>query len=639
MSLSDYVRKGKFYEAVVEDGSDIIFVVDYQGTILYHNGSVKQTLGYRAKALVDKNFFEFIKPEMVDTVRKNFKASCRKSYTSGIEFQFRCQDGNFRFLEFNSINLKNKNDIPGLILDCRDITQRKRDAEELVRAQQARQLFLANISHEIRTPINGIAGLATLLSQLPKTEEQATYLNAIRSSSENLKVIINDILDLSSIESGKLRFEKIGFSLNNLLQNLLDQYGFQARQRGIDLVLQKDYEGEPVLVGDPMRLNQILINLLSNAIKFTPSGYIVLRCEVKPSGKSQWSVSFSVRDTGIGIPKEKLQTVFERFSQADVSITRKFGGTGLGLTIVRQLVELQHGTIRVDSRENEGSEFIVEITYKRGLKSDLAQTLSDREQQSLQDLKGFMVLLAEDNDVNRLYASSILKNMNCRFDVAENGFVAIEKLKSKHFDLVLMDIQMPVMDGYESTRAIRSTEAIAHIPIVAVTANASPAERQKCIDLGMNECVSKPFTPQELYTVLKKFADARFPSRLLSSDPVVTGRDHGEKINLQYLKRAGNNDPDFIQQMLSTIYESLPRAVQELQNAINQNNKHILERTIHRLKPSLDMLGKTAMRTEALAMEVLLQESADPRTLKERLERFIHELRELAHELATLLAK
>ena len=206
--LKNYVKKGLFYKSVVEDGSDVIFIVDYKGEILYLNASVEETLGYKPKSLIGRNFFEFILPEELTEFKKSYQISTRKPYQESVEFQFLCKDKTYKYLEFNSINLKKKEKIEGLILDCRDITQRKKDAEELLRAQKAKEQFLANISHEIRTPINGIAGMANLLSKNPSPEEQMTYLNAIKSASENLKVIINDILDLASIDSGKLKFEK-----------------------------------------------------------------------------------------------------------------------------------------------------------------------------------------------------------------------------------------------------------------------------------------------------------------------------------------------------------------------------------------------------------------------------------------------
>lgn len=219
-SLASYVTKGGFFRAVVEDGSDLIFIVDHDGKILYHNNSVKGTLGYKAKSLINKNFFDYVLPSTRAALTQKFNRIKRKHFQEGIEFQFLCKNGSYKHLEFNSINLKIREKINGFILDCRDITQRKKDAEELQRAQRAKEQFLANISHEIRTPINGIAGMAALLTQNPSDLERSLYLSAIQSASENLKVIINDILDLASIESGKLKFEKIAFNLSDLFYSL-----------------------------------------------------------------------------------------------------------------------------------------------------------------------------------------------------------------------------------------------------------------------------------------------------------------------------------------------------------------------------------------------------------------------------------
>src|SRR6478609_5112119 len=406
-SLDNYVKKGLFYKSVVEDGSDIIFVVDYQGTIVYHNASVGYTLGH--KKLVGKNFFDFILPESLPALKKKYLAGTKKQYQKSVEFQFLCKDGSYKYLEFNSINLKQKNQptgkvgkIEGLILDCRDITERKKDAEELLRAQKTKDQFLANISHEIRTPINGIAGMATLLSQSPNREEQITYLNAIKSASENLKVIINDILDLASIESGKLRFERIGFSLKDVVASLENMFEVQAREKGISISSQLSKEADKILIGDPVRLNQILINLISNALKFTHTGSIKLSCSVDHQERQKYFMRFEVTDTGIGIPADKLSTIFESFSQADASVTRKYGGTGLGLTIVKQLIDLQQGTISVKSAEGRGSSFVVVIPYPVGSPKDIAE-ISNQARKSKtyrNSLKNLSVLLVEDNDIN-----------------------------------------------------------------------------------------------------------------------------------------------------------------------------------------------------------------------------------------------
>jgi PAS domain S-box-containing protein len=329
--LQDYVRKGLFYKSVVEDGSDIIFIVDYEGTIIYHNASVEETLGHKPNSLLGRNFFDFISPNTLTDFRRKYSLSCKKAFSEAVEFEFLCKNRKFKYLEFNAINLFQKEGIQGLILDCRDITQRKKDSEELLRAQKAKEQFLANISHEIRTPINGIAGMATLLNKNPSAEEQITYLHAIKSAADNLKVIINDILDLASTESGKLKFEKIGFSLRDLIASLIDIFSVQAKEKGIELKSVLHPDADKILIGDPVRLNQILINLISNAIKFTHIGSIMVNISIEKKEKAKSYVKFVVTDTGIGVPKEKLSTIFESFGQADASVTRKYGGTGLGL--------------------------------------------------------------------------------------------------------------------------------------------------------------------------------------------------------------------------------------------------------------------------------------------------------------------
>jgi PAS domain S-box-containing protein len=595
--LEAYIRKGSFYEAVVEDGSDIIFLVDFDGKILYHNASVHETLGYRKKSLIGKNFFDFILPRTLEEFKNNFKKSQKRAYTEKIEFQFLCKDKTYRFLEFNAINLKNKDGLNGLILDCRDITERKKDAEELVRLQKAKEQFLANISHEIRTPINGIAGIAGLLNQNQNTEERETYLNAIRHSAENLKVIINDILDLAAIESGKLKFEKIAFNLTDLLPSLISTFMYQAREKNLALHYTIDESLNKFLVGDPVRLNQILINLISNAVKFTHTGSIHVTCTIQKEQKNVSWVQISVSDTGIGIPPEKLTTIFESFSQADESVTRRYGGTGLGLTIARQLVELQKGHISVVSKEHVGSTFTILLPYAIG-------NVSQRSKQPLKS-KNFVdetehhlrVLLVEDNDINRLYAKSILGTWKCITDIAENGLIAIEKLKSNHYDVILMDVQMPVMDGYEATKAIRMmAPPVNSIPVVALTANATKNDIEKCLAAGMNDYVAKPFTPDDLYQKLFK--------KLKIVAGVVPLRENKIKLfDLNYLKKISGNNQEFIREMVQTFAQSLPKLLGEMEEAVQASNWAKVSRIAHQIKPSLTLMGILQLKESAVQIE------------------------------------
>jgi PAS domain S-box-containing protein len=604
MKLQQYVKKGSFYEAVVEDGSDIIFIVDFEGTIHYHNTAVHQTLGYRPTSLDGKNFFDYILPETVDELKRQFKKSQQRAYTQNVEFQFLCKDYSYRFLEFNAINLKHKEGLDGFILDCRDIAQRKENEAELVRLQKAKEQFLANISHEIRTPLNGIAGMAGLLSQNPSPEERETYLNAIKHSSENLKLIINDILDLAAIESGKLNLEKIAFNLKDFLPSLISTFMYQAREKRISLDYHIDESLNKILVGDPVRLNQILINLISNAVKFTHTGSIKVLCTAEREQKGICWVRIEVTDSGVGIPQDKLTTIFESFSQADASVTRKYGGTGLGLTIVKQLVELQKGRIAVTSKENEGSSFIVLVPYGIGKKGAITQS-SPKNERALKAVNAsqLVVLLVEDNDINRLYAKSILKNWQCYTDTAENGLVALEKIKNQAYDVVLMDIQMPVMDGYETTKAIRlMNSAMRDVPVIALTANATRADVEKCMTAGMNDYLPKPFTPDDLYR--KLFIDQKIsPKHKIRNKVAPKTKPVSQLYNLDYLRSVSGNNEEFIREMVLTFTQTIPPLLMEMRQALTDSDWPKLARHAHQIKPSFTLMGLTELRSNILFIE------------------------------------
>jgi PAS domain S-box-containing protein len=599
-SLSTYIRKGLFYKTVVEQGTDLIFIVTYDGQILYCNNSAKDTLGYRPSSLINNYFFKFIPAPILENFKKEFSRCVKRKYSANIEFQFKCKDGTIKFFEFNAINLKQKDELEGLLLDCRDISQRKKDSEELLRLQKAKDLFLANISHEIRTPINGIAGMADLLSQNPSADDQVLYLKAIKSSAENLKVIINDILDISSIESGKLKFERINFHIEDLLRSLMNTFRMQAHEKGISLQYTLDSSIPPVFLGDPVRLNQILINLVGNAIKFTHRGHIHVKTSLHQVKGKDYHIRFEITDTGIGIPQSKIKKIFESFSQADASVTRKYGGTGLGLTIVKQLVEMQRGRIKVVSKENEGSTFTVIIPYQIGtdevhqVQSKIAVTTSAR-------IKSASILLVEDNDINRLYASSILKMWGCSFDTAENGQVALEKVTNNHFDLVLMDVQMPVMDGFEATHHIRNLKSKKkEVPIVALTANATQRDIGNCIAHGMNDCLIKPFTQEDLLRMLDKHLGNKiFEAHV----PAQRTAKSGTQADLSYLEKVSGNNKAFVIEIAETIIHSLPQNLDEISEHMEKKNWNEVARIAHKIKPSITLMGLGKLKDRIVSLE------------------------------------
>ena len=596
-NIHTYIKSGSFYKAVVEDGSDIILILDYNGTILYHNNSVEEILGYTSKSLLNKNFFEFLLPEKVNQLRITFDDCKKESYTEKVEFQFKCLSGDYKFLEYNAINLLHQENIEGFILDCRDISQTKKFAEELVNAQKAREQFLAKISHEIRTPINGIIGMTNLLGNSANEKDRESYINAIKYSAENLKVIINDILDLSLIESGKLKFEKVGFNIIELVPSIISIFSFQAREKNNEVVYTVSSKLDKVLLGDPVRLNQVLMNLISNAVKFTDNGKIEINVSLVKEEVGLCIVKFQVKDNGIGIKSDKINVIFDSFSQADESITRKFGGTGLGLTISKQLIESQNGQITVKSKENEGSEFIFTIPYLVGKPEDLVDyRTKDIFKSTSLSFKNMSVLLVEDNEINRLYAGTILKRWDCMVDVAENGEIALKKIKNNNkYDIILMDIMMPVMDGFEASKEIRKIDL--QIPIIAVSATANKTDHEKSRESGMEEFITKPFNPDELFIVLNKITKP-YKSEKFANNNIPT-----KLVDLTYLSRMTGNNIEFLNEMKSTFLSSLPPAIDELANHIELNNQSEISKIVHKIKPSFELMGLKQLKEYSTQIE------------------------------------
>jgi len=631
--LKKYIKEERFYKTVVQDGSDVIFVVDYDMNILFHNPSLKHAVGHTD--IIGQNFMDYIHKDKKQSLLKEINISKKEEYNSNIEFLFRCIDGTYKYLEFNSINLKQKDGIDGLILDCRDISLIKKNQEELIQAQKAKEEFLANMSHEIRTPINGIAGMVNLMNESTTSPEQKKYLDGIKHSADNLKVIINDILDFSVIESGKLVFEKIGFDLNYQIQSVIDSFEYQANEKGITIDFKPGSSDTKVLIGDPVRLNQVLINLINNALKFTHKGSIAITHKIHSLDEENVMVDIEVADTGIGIPKNKLLSIFDAFKQADESVTRKFGGTGLGLAICRQLVELQGGNISVVSNVDKGTKFSFSIPYGLGQAKDLLEGKDQTEKISssqikLDDFIGMNVLLVEDNDINRLYAANVLKKWGCTFDEAENGLIALEKLKKKDYDVVLMDVQMPVLDGIEAARNIRSSfpKPKNNVPIIAFTANALKGDKSKYMNVGMNDYISKPFMPEDLHKILIKYYN-------VSKEKVR--RESGSKLtNLDYLKKLSNNDDQFIRELVKSFIEKTPQLLDEMQVSLSKKDWTQVGLLAHKLKPNLAFMGIDSLKQLTLDVEHngkdasnLEHLASDVDTLISKCQAAINELEEL----------
>ena len=368
---------------------------------------------------------------------------------------------------------------------------------------KAKEIFLANMSHEIRTPMHGILGIAGLLAKTKLDEQQEHYINLITESANNLVVIVNDILDIEKIGSGKFEFEKVDFKIAEKLHTTIQSFQYKSEEKGIAIEENYDFDLNLVVKGDPYRLSQILNNLISNALKFTKQGKISVNGSIQSEMDERIMMKFSVTDTGIGIPKDKLSIIFEPFTQASSDTTRKYGGTGLGLSICKNLVEMQGGTLIVDSEEGIGTTFTFTIPYDCSnslltIKS-VAYTTNDI---SIFNLKN--VLMAEDVIVNQFLGKVILESVGFKVDIANNGIEALELIMQNNYDLILMDIQMPEMDGVTTTSKIRQLkdDKKSKIPIIALTANALVGNDKEYFEAGMNACLTKPFTQEKLFEVL-----------------------------------------------------------------------------------------------------------------------------------------
>lgn len=386
-----------------------------------------------------------------------------------------------------------------------EIVKRKQVENELEKAREIaesslkiRETFFANMSHEIRTPMNGIIGMSRLMSETKLNNEQKKFQRVIQSSAEDLLVVINDILDITKMSSGNFSLETTNFSLNQMLEDISKLLELKANEKGIYLKLKYDLGIAKASNSDPIRLKQILINLIGNAIKFTEKGGVILAVDLEKKKVNSDIVRFAISDTGVGIAPEKIKTIFNSFVQEDESTNRRFGGTGLGLTISKQLVERFNGELQVESIKGNGATFYFSIEIPHGeIKSESILLTAE-----VKDLKNISILLVEDNEINVFVATTVLSKWNCRIESAENGQIALDRLSVLKYDIILMDMQMPVLDGLEATRYIRETLKL-NVPIIGFTANALQGEKENCLKAGMDDYVTKPFDPDELYRKIK----------------------------------------------------------------------------------------------------------------------------------------
>ncbi len=481
-----------------------------------------------------------------------------------------------------------------------DISKRNQLEKDLKGAKQkadqsviAKELFMANMSHEIRTPMTSIIGFINLLERTNLNELQKDYLHTVKNSSENLLTIINDILDFSKLEAGMIRFEQNPFSIQGLLHSVNTMFLPKTKEKNIRLVFHPLENIPETLIGDPTRLTQIMINLIGNATKFTHEGVIDVSAKLLKEDEQIAIVQFSVSDTGIGIPKDKIGIIFDRFQQADSETSRRFGGTGLGLSIVKSLVEFQGGIISVDSQEGMGTVFSFTIPYKKAANEIKKQFTAQEKIIRKEEIKKVRILVAEDNPLNRKLIDALFNEWAIGFEFAENGKEAIDKLKTGNFGMVLMDIQMPEINGYEATKIIRENLK-SEIPVIAMTAHALEGEREKCISMGMNDYISKPINENELYSLVAKYAEIYARNEKEECTPVANSAEqiNLERVtNLDFLTSLANGKTDFFNEMIRLFLEECPKEVLRLRKAIEDKNFQMIHSNAHAMKSTIPFVG------------------------------------------------
>ncbi len=634
------------YRSLLEQLTDAIYFTSAEGKFLEFNKATVQLLGYSDEELRGiKVEYIYANPED----RQKFKEIIAE-HNEVIDYELKLQKQDGELLDClitSTVRFDHKGELMGYQGIIRDITFRKK-AELLQRAKdladQANKFkaeFLANMSHEIRTPINAIVGMVHLLHQTQLTPKQSDYLHAIDTSADNLLQLINDILDFSKIEAGKLQLEEKYFSIKTVVEDLAQTIRFKAEEKNLVLLLIMDEKIPPAVAGDQLRLNQILLNLISNAIKFTQEGEIRVTVKLIDIIDEKARIFFSVRDTGIGIGQDKLNTIFESFTQANIDTTRIYGGTGLGLAIVKKLIDMLHGAIMVKSKLAEGSEFIFEIDFV--VPNDYVASIPlEPGEDELLDVGNCRILLADDHPINQLVTTELLKHAweKISIEVAQNGKEVIELLKVKDFDIILMDVQMPEMNGLDATRMIRKMDNDrSKIPILAFTAYATTGEAEKCIEAGMDDYISKPVGPNVL---CKKIIDLLKSKGYFTTEKMKTIKisPYGTKINLKYFHNITEEDTGLKIKMMRIMLDEIPGEIALMRKNLSEENWEGVRAIAHKMKSGIQLLGLEETMDLVKSVEIWAKEKTNLHLLPEKINTVVlsceSALRQLQAELEKL---
>ncbi|MCC9137360.1 PAS domain S-box protein [Pontibacter silvestris] len=639
-SLRDSEKK---YKDLVKYSQAYILSHDLQGHILSVNPYLLNSLGYLEDEVVGKQIKEFFPKVEENKFKEYLERYNSKTVQEGILSMYNTKNEKI-YVYYQNYKVDESDAAPYIIAIAQDITERMLAEQEMKKAKEAaeesarvKENFLANMSHEIRTPMNGILGMTGLMDKTTLNEVQQNYLKIIRQSADNLLVIINDVLDIAKIEAGKIELEEIPFNLNETITGAYQTLKYRAEEKELAYLVETSQLAELNLVGDPYRLNQVLLNLLNNAIKFTEEGSIELKTNVLEETEDNVKIEFSVKDTGIGVPEDKKEYIFEGFTQAYSSTTRKYGGSGLGLSICKTLVELQGGRIWVDNNSStKGSTFKFTLSYPKS--KDTVNAAESHNEVDYSSLGKLHVLLAEDNEVNIFLAQSILEGWGFDVDIARNGLEATQLADKNRYDIILMDIQMPEMSGLDATNYIRNSSDgnIAATPIIALTANAIKGDAEKYMKAGMDDYISKPFEEEALFLKISKNVRQKknnITETEEDSMAVTSEVPEPPLFDLATIIKLSRGNEVFINKTKQLFINTVPETVTDLQDKYNLADWAGVAAAAHKLKSTIDTMRIEKLRDVIREIEKDSKAQVNFPVIKENIQLVDHVIRQVVQQL------
>ena len=656
-ALSYSLRLASQYaRSLIEASLDPLFTINPEGKITDLNNASITITGVSRELLIGSDFFDyFTEPQKA---REVYQEVFAKGFVA--DYPLTIRDGKLTDVLFNGSVYKDENNhVLGAVVVARDITEQKRIATALneaivfaemateiaqeakIKAEsatltaenavKAKQQFLSNMSHEIRTPMNAIIGFTKVLLKTVLTAKQKEYLMAIKMSGDALIVLINDILDLAKVDAGKMTFEQVPFKIAVSISAMLHLYESKIWEKNLVLIKEFDERIPKVLLGDAVRLHQIILNLVSNAVKFTSVGSITVSVRLLSEDEKQATIEFAVADTGIGIPESKIVKIFDNFQQASSGTSRLYGGTGLGLAIVKQLVEPQGGKVVVSSVEGKGSTFSFTLSFNKTTEEaeiPIESVVTD------ETLKNIQILVVEDIPLNQLLMKTLLDEFGFGRDVASNGKIAIEKMETTAYDLILMDLQMPEMNGFEATDYIR-TVLKSNIPIIALTADVTTVDLAKCKAVGMNDYISKPVDERLLYS--KILSQLNKTDLLNNREPEMVEEVEQISIScidLNYLNTRTKSNPALMMEMISLYLAQTPPLISAMNKGFMSKDWVLLHDAMHKMIPSFTIMG---ISLTYLNKAKALQDFANKREMLGDMEVLVNEIAFICNQACTEL--